>query len=60
MAHLTELQIEKIKSHMLHEEDALKIKFNAKKLEFDSISIPHNEVEAYEKKGYAVRRRCCW
>ena len=57
MTHLTELQVEKIKSHMLHEEDALKIKFNAKKMEFDSISIPHNEVEAYEKMGFSVMRQ---
>lgn len=57
MTHLTELQIEKIKSHMLHEEDALKIKFNAKKMEFDSISVPHNEVEAYEKMGFSESRK---
>ena len=31
MAHLSELQIEKIKEHMLHEEAALKIKFKAKR-----------------------------
>ena len=27
MAHLTELQVENIKSHMMRDEDALKIKF---------------------------------
>lgn len=35
MAHLSELQIEKIKEHMLHEEAALKIKFKAKNTLFD-------------------------
>lgn len=34
MAHLTELQIEKIKERMLHDENALKIKFNARKTQF--------------------------
>lgn len=53
MAKLTELQIEKIREHMLHENEALKIKFKAKSNEFDSISVPHNEAEAYEKKGYS-------
>lgn len=56
MAHLTELQVEKIKSHMMSDEDALKIKFKAKNTEFDTISRPHNEVEDYEKKGYSVVR----
>ncbi len=56
MAHLTELQVENIKSHMMHDENALKIKFKAKNTEFDIISRPHNEVEAYEKIGYSVVR----
>lgn len=34
MAHLTELQIEKIKERMLNDENALKIKFNARKTQF--------------------------
>lgn len=46
MAHLTELQIEKIKEHMLHDENALKIKFNAKKTQFDTMKVLHSEVEA--------------
>ena len=54
MAHLTELQVENVKSHMMREEDALRIKFKAKNTEFDTISRPHNEVEDYEKKGYSV------
>ena len=56
MANLSELHMESIKSHMLHQEDALKIKFKAKNTEFDTISVPHNEVEAYEHKGFAVTR----
>ena len=47
MAHLTELQVENVKSHMMRDEDALKIKFKAKNTEFDTISRPHNEVEDY-------------
>jgi len=56
MPQLTELQKEAIKSHMMSEEDALKIKFKAKNTEFDTISRPHNEVEDYEKMGYSVVR----
>ncbi len=56
MAHLTELQIETIKSHMMHSEDVLKIKFRAKNTEFDTISVPHNEVADYEKKGFSIVR----
>ena len=56
MVHLSELQVEIIKSHMMHNEDTLKIKFKAKNTEFDTISRPHNEVEDYEKIGYSVVR----
>ncbi len=56
MAYLTELQVEQIKQHMMHDEEALRIKFKAKNTEFDIISRPHNEVEDYEKKGYSVVR----
>ncbi len=56
MAHLTELQIETIKSHMMHSEDVLKIKFRAKNTEFDTISVSHNEVADYEKKGFSTVR----
>lgn len=52
MAQLTELQIENIKSHMLHEEDALKIKFKAKNTLFDSKKVLHAEVESYENLGW--------
>ena len=48
MAHLTELQIEKIKERMLNDENALKIKFNARKTQFDTMKVLHSEVEAYE------------
>lgn len=56
MAHLSELQVENVKSHMMRDENALKIKFKAKNTEFDTISRPHNEVEDYEKIGYSVVR----
>ncbi len=56
MAHLTELQVENIKSHMMSDENALRIKFKAKNTEFDTISRPHNEVADYEKIGYSVVR----
>lgn len=54
MANLTEQQIEDIKAHMLHQEDALKTKFKAKNTEYITIKVLHNEVEDYEKKGYSV------
>lgn len=56
MAQLSELQVENIKSHMMSDENALKIKFKAKNAEFDVISRPHNEVEDYEKLGFSVVR----
>ena len=52
MAKLTELQIENIRSCMLHEEDALKSKFNARKTLFDTMKVRHSEVEEYEKQGW--------
>lgn len=52
MATLTELQIIKIKEHMLQEEDALKLRFKAKNTEFDSKKVLHAEVEAYEDQGW--------
>lgn len=52
MAKLTELQIEKIKEHMLHEENALKSKFKAKNTQFDTMKVLHSEVESYEKHGW--------
>lgn len=52
MANLTELQVEKIKSHMLHDEDVLKIKFKAKKAQFDTKKVLHSEVEMYENLGW--------
>lgn len=52
MAHLSEVQIEKIKEHMLHEEAALKIKFKAKNTLFDKKKVLHAEVEIYENQGW--------
>lgn len=52
MATLTELQIEKIREHMLHDEDALKIKFKAKNTQFDTMKVLHAEVETYENQGW--------
>ena len=54
MPSLSELQIEEIKSHMLHEEDVLKTKFKARNNQFVNIKVLHNEVEDYEKKGFSV------
>lgn len=52
MATLSELQIEKIKEHMLHEKDALKTKFKAKNTQFDTKKVLHAEVETYENQGW--------
>lgn len=52
MAILTELQIEKIKEHMLHEEDALKNKYKAKSSDFDSRKVLHAEVDYYVNQGW--------
>lgn len=54
MITLTEKQVQEIKSHMLHEEDALRIKFKGKNTTLETISVPHNEVEEYEKRGYII------
>ncbi len=52
MATLSEYQIENIKKHMLHDEDALKIKYKAKNTEFDTMKVLHSEVESYESNGW--------
>lgn len=52
MAILSELQIEKIKGHMLNEEDVLKIKNKAKSSQYDSLKVLHSEVESYENLGW--------
>lgn len=57
MAVLTELQIEKIKEHMLHEEGALKLKFKVKNTQFDTMKVLHAEVEAYENQGWMAGNR---
>ncbi len=52
MATLTQLQIEQIKAHMLHEEAALKMKFKARKTQFDTMKVLHSEVEKYVNEGW--------
>lgn len=54
MSTLTQLQIEQIKEHMLHEEDVLSHKFKAKNTEFDSIKVLHAEVDTYESLGWVA------
>lgn len=49
---LTEQHIDEIKSHMLHQEEALKIKFKAKNSDFDTKKVLHAEVEDYENLGW--------
>lgn len=49
---LTEKQIDEIRSHMLHEEDALKTKFKARNDEYVRIKVLHNEKDDYEAMGY--------
>lgn len=52
MATLSERQIEDIRSHMLHEEDVLRIKFKARNNKFDRMKVLHAEVEEYENQGW--------
>ena len=52
MANLSELQVQNIKEHMLHEEDALKTKFKARNTQFDTKKVLHAEVETYENQGW--------
>lgn len=54
---LTEQHIEEIKSHMLHQEDALKTKFKARNDNYVRIKVLHNEVDDYESKGYMVQNQ---
>lgn len=54
---LSEQQIEEIRSHMLHQEEALKTKFKARDDSFVRIKVLHNEVEDYEAKGYIAQNR---
>lgn len=51
---LTELQVEELRSHMVHEEELLKTKFKAKSNKFETVRVLHNEVEDYERMGYSV------
>lgn len=57
MTKLTEFQIEQIKSHMLHEEDTLKMRYKAVNTEFETRRVLHSEVEAYEKLGFSVQKQ---
>ena len=52
---LSEKQIEEIRSHMLHQEEALKTKFKARNDNFVRIKVLHNEVDDYEAKGYIAQ-----
>lgn len=54
MMTLSELQIIKIKDHMLHEEDALKRRWKTKKNQFDTQQVPHSEVDALVNEGWFV------
>lgn len=54
MGNLSEQQVLEIKSHMLHEADALKTKYKARNTEFISIKVMHSEVDDYAQKGYSV------
>ena len=49
---LTELQVMDLESHMLQEEEALKVKFKARNAKFETIKVLHNEVETYAKLGF--------
>lgn len=51
---LSELQIEKIKDHMLHEADALAHKYKAKRTKFDSRKVLHAEVDGLVNQGWIV------
>ena len=55
MKTLTELQTLKIKEHMLQEEEALKVRYKAKRNSFDSKKVPHSEVETWENQGWIVK-----
>ncbi len=57
MATLNEQQILCIKEHMLHEEAAIKQRFKTKKNQFDTIKVPHSEVEFWEKQGWIVENQ---
>lgn len=51
---LTELQVETIKEHMLHEDDALVHKYKARRTSFDTTKVFPAEVEAYVNRGWMV------
>lgn len=52
---LSEKQKEEIRTHMLHDEDALKTKFKARKDNFVRIKVLHNEVDDWATKGYIAQ-----
>lgn len=49
---LTELQVEKIREHMLHEDDALARKYKARRTKSDSQKVLHAEVERFVNQGW--------
>lgn len=49
---ITEQQILDVKSHMLHEEEALKTTFRAKNTEYITRKVPHNAVDDLARDGY--------
>lgn len=49
---LSELQIAEIRSHMLQQEEALKIQYKARKDNFVRKKVLHNEVEDWAAKGF--------
>lgn len=56
MSTLNESQIMDIRSKMLHEENALSIKFKARNTSFVNVSVLKNEKDAYESMGYSEIR----
>ena len=56
MNHLTEAQELKIRNHMLHEENALQLKYKSKSMKFIVETISKNEKDDYERMGYSEIR----
>ncbi|MBP5228856.1 MAG: DGQHR domain-containing protein [Bacteroidales bacterium] len=54
MAFLNEIQVAELKKHMTDNPEMLAAKFKAKNSKNVNISVPHNEREAFEERGYEV------
>ena len=54
MAFLSELQVAEIKQHMTEDLAVLALKYKAKSLKTDNVSVSHSEREGYERLGYEV------